>query len=280
MKHYNLSLLLLLGIAFVSCKKESLHPTPKEDLSYLIKTYSREERSNQHSQETIITYNGYKQTSYKHFIDGRLHAEYQDITYDELCFNCNVLIFSENNEIVTNQHFNIEYTDTTYTRSKHSINKVESETSNSDAVYETFNEYDGKRRMSRKRFRNGILISENTDYKYDSLSCSYTMKEYSLNGDLVSSSNYEIQYLDDTFLREKVTRYTTEYVDGSPTTKYFKSVQYDGKKQIGYRVFVDGKLKEEGRDYNYNGLKCNYYVDRYQDGVFSYSISFEEQYLE
>lgn len=287
----NAVLMVLLCALLVGCNKyqdnndsnqNSIELDQEEDLSYLIITYSCEDRGDQ-LYETIKSFDGLKVISNKSLDNGHLSAEGKNYYYDGL--NCSYDWFSYYNNSVNDaylhQQISIEYLDETLLRSKHSIDRREYVNVNDGRVdvYEHFHEYDGKKQVGFKSFLNGILVREISDYTYDGLNCSYTYKNYSNTGDLMDISQYEIQFLDDTYLRQKVTRYTT-YVEGTQTKVYYKTVQYDGKKQIGYRIFVNGTMTEEGRDYIYDGLKCFYKVDYYRDGSLAHTSSFEVHYLE
>lgn len=277
------------------CKKDNGNDNPQpfdgndtiavlnEDLSYLIETYSRHVVNNT-VLETVTTYDGYKITSRKHYHNGQLSAEQKNFYYEGLDASHDSYSYHnyDTNDVSIHQHFSIEYLDTTYYRWKRTINEFYyAENSNvENKVEETIFDYEGIKEVGYRRYINGILVIQVNDFVYDGLNCSYTYKKYSNSGNLEYTSRYEIQYLDSTYLRQKVTRYTTEYVDGSPNSVYYKIVQYDGKKQMGYKVFVDGKLTEEGRDYLYDGLKCYYSVDHYRDGTLSDTATIEVHYLE
>ena len=70
--------------------------------------------------------------------------------------------------------------------------------------------------------------------------------------------------------------------DGNLTysnTYYFVN-DYDGKKPIGLHSYSDGILSSVGRDYQYDGLTCYYYLDDIQDGDVVSTRMFEVEYLE
>lgn len=294
-KRISIVLMAFVFTMIIGCKKDNGIDVPNssddndtivlqnEDMSYLIETYSRQDVNNRVI-ESITTYDGYKKTSHRFYNDGQLLGEGKNYYYDGL--NASYDSYSYNiydiNDVSLHQHFSIEYVDTTYYRMKRYVNEFYYGENSGllDKIEETIYEYEGNKLMGYKRYVNGILVIKIDDYIYDGLNCSYTYKNYSNTGDLEYTSRYEIQYLDDTYLRQKVTRYTTEYEDGSPISVYYKIVQYDGKKQIGYKIFVDTKLTEEGRDYLYDGLKCYYSVDHYRNDTLSNTSSYEVHYLE
>lgn len=280
-------LLAFLCLLFFGCKKDNENgidiPTLfNEDLSYLIETYSREERNGRIYEYDRI-YDDYKPMSIKHYSNGQLNGECKNYYYDGLDCSYDAYSYNNSNDVTLCQHYENEYLDKTYLRSKHYICKYDYvDNDQEDRVVEAYHEYDGKKQMGYKRFLNGVLVCENNDYSYDGLNGGFTMRNYSNTGDLVNIRKYELQYLDATYLqsRQKITKYTTEYVDGSPTEVYYKVVEYDGKKPMGYKVFVNGTLIEEGRDYVYDGLKCYYKVDHYNDNTLSSTSLFEVHYLE
>lgn len=275
--------LILMLVCVAGCKKdhnENFPVSSNEDLSYLIITYSREDRSDQNLCENVNIYNRYKTLSHKLYWNGQLSHEGLNYEYDGL--NCNYDVFSYNlnslngDEVYLHQHFKNEYLDETYLRQKHTIEYIyRTNSGQEDQVYESFYEYDGKKVVGFKHFVNGILEIEADGFSYDGLNCSYTSRYYLDTGDITNILKIEIQYLDDTYLRPTDTRYTTD-----DNEVYYKSVKYEGKKQKGYKVFVNGTLSEEGRDYVYDGLKCYYKVDYYQNGELSSTSSFEVHYLE
>ena len=283
-------LFVCLCMLFAGCKKDDVDnsDSSNEDLSFLIETYSRTEGNN-HVYEDVKTYDGHKIIDHRYYRDGQLWTDDKNYSYDGLTRSWDGYSYSYSFESGINyeeyslRHYSYEYLDNTFLRTKHGIEEYWHYHNHEYQNYrynEFFYERDGVKLVNYKCFTNGILTQEVDDYSYDGLNCSFSRKKYSDTGDLVSVQKYEYQYLDETYLRHKVIRYTTEYVDGSPTEVYFKSVQYDGKKPIGYKVFKNGTLREEGRDYIYDGLKCYYKVDYYRDGTLDYTSSCEVHYLE
>jgi len=96
--------------------------------------------------------------------------------------------------------------------------------------------------------------------------------------------NYEILYLDETYLREKSRLQTRKRYDTDgtliSTDTYYNVNEYDGKKPIGYQWYQNGKLGAVGRDYQYDGLNCFYFIDSYQDGEIVSTQMYEVDYLE
>lgn len=276
-------ILSLLCVLFVGCKKENGGNTEKEDLSYLLTTYTCEEL-NGHRTETRTTYDGYKEMSYKEYYDGQLTFERKNYSYDGLKASWDSYQYQNGdvNDIRVHCHYECEFLDNTYQREKY----MKSEYYREDLQYEytIYWEYDGKKIVSYRRFKDGVLEFDNKDFNYDGLFCTYKMTYYSSEGVPVYESSASIDYLDDTYLRKKSNTYTkvTFDLDGTPaTTTVINTInEYDGKKLVESREYRNGMISSTTRDYQYNGLTCRYYYDGYSYGELNSTRTCEVQYLE
>ena len=267
-------------ILFVGCKKSENGTDSKEDLSYVIRTYYRYE-SNSHIYKYTWTYDGLKETGYKSYVDGQLTTERKNYLYNGL--NASWDEYSYRDSVTYREHCECEYLDETFRRVKYEKTQYYDQDSQITNIYETYYEYDGKKMISYKTYSNGVLTGEN-HYSYDGLRCTYKTWEYYSGNVIRQERDYEIVYLDDSYLREKTRlltrkRYNT---DGELqfSNTFFTVNEYDGMKPIGQQFYQDGKLGGMGRDYHYDGLTCYYFYDTYRDGeVYSTSL-YEVEYLE
>lgn len=286
---YLIAILALTSILFSGCKKwidKPDSPDSKEDLSYLIKTYEFIS-SNNNTSKTLWTYDGYKATSYKYYENGQLYSEYKNYSYDGL--NASWDYYSYNNgdvnDIRVRAHIECEYLDDTYQRIKYQKTEYYYPDPQDNCIYETYREYDGKKWVGYKYYKNGVLLREGYDYNYDGLHCSYKMTYHdSTNPSVVREErSYNVVYLDDTYLRPKSTTSTRElfYEDGHTyTSTDYTITDYEGKKIIGRQRFVNGNLSSVYRDYHYDGLMCYYFYDWYRNGEVSSTTMYEVEYLE
>lgn len=268
-------------VLFVGCNKFDDGLDSKEDLSYVIRTYYRYENNNQIIKQTW-TYDGYKETGYKYYVDGVLLNERTNYSYNGLNASWDYYNYSPNSTIIR-QHVECEYLDETYRRVKYQKTQYYFSDSQNNYLYETYYEYDGKKKLSYQSFRNGVLDAE-CHYDYVGLRCTYTTTDYSNDNIIWQERSYEILYLDDSYFREKTRLQTrkryNEYGELTTSNTYYSVYDYEGKKPIGYQYFVNGQLSSVNRDYHYDGLSCYYFNDIYQDGeVYSSTIS-EVEYLE
>ena len=268
---------LMCCILFAGCKKDNGGTSTGEDLSYLYKTYFRYESSNGQIIKQTWTYDGHKETSYKHYVDGLLYSERKNYSYDGL--NASYDDYSyKNGDVndVTVRHYECEYLDDTYLRKKYE--KYYSLDPQDTNIHETYYCYDGKKKTSQKQYYNGVLTRE-VLYSYDGLRCSYKIDFGNQR-----ERYFEVLYLDETFLRQNTylrseKRYDTEGNLLTSNISYFV-YNYDGKKPIGYQEYQDDNLSAIGRDYQYEGLNCYYFLDDYQDGEVVSTRMYEVEYLE
>lgn len=267
-------------VLFTSCKKDGGGTNTGEDLSYLIKTYERYESGGRIIKNTW-TYDGYKLMGYQQYEDGRLVSETKNYSYNGLKASYDSYSYRDGNvNDVSVTHYEIEYLDETFQRTKY--RKYYYPNSENNKIYEMYYEYDGKKITSVKSYTNGTLTNE-SQYNYNDLHCTYTQKWYS-SGIVYEQRFYDIVYLDDTYLRQKSYMRTRERYDedGNITTSSTNNYYYDfdGKKPIGFHSYIDGKLAVIGRDYQYDGLTCYYYLDDIQDGEMVATRMYEVEYLE
>ena len=262
-------------ILFASCKKDGGGTNTGEDLSYLIKTYQRYESDGRIIKNTW-NYDGYKVTGYQHYEDGLLYHENKNYSYNGL--NASYDFYSYRNGDVNDvsvTHHECEYLDETFRRTKYEKSYLLNQ---STSIVEIYYEYDGKKLLNTKWYTDGVLSSEQ-QYNYDGLRCTYTVDYPGYQ-----RRQYEIIYLDETYLREKSKMLTIYRYDTDGNLSYSRTNlqvnEYDGKKPIGYRWYNNGQLGAAGRDYQYDGLNCYYFIDAYQDGEVVASYMYEVEYLE
>lgn len=280
----SICLIALICLLFAGCNKvedESL----KEDLSYLIQTYNRNDQNGTIS-KTIRTFNGYKETSLEYYVGGQLYQERKNYLYNGLKASWDIYTYQIDaiNSENTRQHIECEYLDDTYLREKYRKTEYYYEDPQRDHITEYYSVYDGKKIVSQKYYSNSTLSYESYDYNYEGLRCTHKWTHYN-SGYPDDERNYIIEYLDDTYLRQKSSMYTRERYnsDGqliSSSTSY-TVYDYDGKKVIGSQSYSNGKLLSMSRDYHYDGLTCYYYVDKHNnDGEVTSTTSYEVEYLE
>ena len=283
---YVVAFFTLTCIIFTGCKKWFNELDSKEDLSYLIRTYEFNS-SNNNTYKTIWTYDGYKATSYKYYVNGRLSSEYKNYSYNGL--NASWESYSYNNydvnDVRVRAHHECEYLDDTYRRVTYEKTQYYYPDPQNNCIYETYREYDGKKWVGYKYFKNGILLREGYDFNYDGLHCTYKMTYHTSTYPNVirEERSYNVVYLDNTYLRQKSTTLTNErfYEDGTSTTSTTFTVnEYDGKKPIGSQTYVNGTLSSVCRDYQYDGLTCYYFYDTYREGEVTSTQMYEVEYLE
>ena len=268
-------------ILFVGCKKADDGTDSKEDLSYVIQTYYRYENNN-HIYKNTWTYDGYKETGAKYYVDGQLTSERKNHLYNGLSASWDEYTYRDS--VTDYQHVVCEYLDETFQRVKY--RKTENYYQEPHTIREDYYEYDGKKIISYKSYANGMLTGEN-QYDYDGLTCAYTQTLYSslYSSNVVYEKRYyNIVYLDDTYLRMKSRMRTTERYDINGVLSYSQTAynvyDYDGKKPIGIKTFKNGQLSAIARDYQYDGLTCYYYSDTYRDGEVISTQLYEVEYLE
>ena len=131
-------------ILFVGCNKWIEEPEPKEDLSYVIKTYQRYD-SNGHIYKTTWTYDRYKPTGSQYYIDGQLTSEYKNYSYDGLNARWDTYQY-QNNEVNYYTHDEVEYLDETFLRTKYTKRQYfYPNNPQNNYIEESYREYDGKK---------------------------------------------------------------------------------------------------------------------------------------
>lgn len=132
-------------------------------------------------------------------------------------------------------------------------------------TYKSIWTYDGYRATSYKYYKNGQLYSEYKNYSYDGLNASWDY--YSYNNDNVNDisvrEHIECEYLDDTYRRIKYQKTECYYPDPQDNCIYETYREYEGKKCVSYKYYMNGILLREGYNYNYDGLHCTYKMTYY-----------------
>lgn len=255
----------------------------KEDLSYLIKTYRRYD-SNNNIYKEIWTYDGYKETGGRYYVNSQLSAEYKNYFYGGLYASWDYYSYQDN-EVTLHEHVECEYLDETFRRVKHQKEEYFFPDTQNNYTSEIYRKFDGKKCVGFKRYQDGILTAEGHDFNYDGLHCTSITTKYSSPVPNVAreETSFSTVYLDDTYLRTKSTTRTNVrfYDDGtSDTITRYTVNHYEDKKPIGLKVFENGKLAYVARDYQYNGLTCHYFYDTYRNGEVVFTQMYEVEYLE
>ena len=289
MKKSIICFMAFLCILFAGCKKDGGGTNTGEDLSYLIRTYYRYEDGGRIYKQTW-TYDGHKETGYQEYINGQLYGERKNYSYNGLraswdAYTYQIEAYNYNNEAYRT-HVECEYLDNTFNINREKYRKTEYyyEDPQKNYITEAYSEYDGKKKVSYKSYKNGLLYIETCDYHYDDLRCSYKTMSYYSSGVVHQEQNYETLYLDETYLREKSRLRTRKTYDSDgnliATDTYYSVHEYDGKKPIEYQYYRNGILVSLGRNYNYDGLTCFYFIDSYQNGELYSTSLYEVEYLE
>lgn len=257
--------LLLLSILFVStitgCKKDPTNEdsnengeTPEnplhfeEDLSFTRTLKQFYYRNSRDSVLKIYEYVDNKQMLYEFYRNGVLQTQWGDFVYDGL-----TCVYTVTNSVSQVEAYS-EYLDDSYSRT------IYGETRASDGIASrVYQEYDGKKCIGSKRYSYETLTQETKDFVWDGLNCSYTTYIYNSEPGVVTDINeYSYTYLDDTYKRPTHTILrSVSYTYGltSVTETFY---QYDGKKPVGKQEYRDGILREEYKDYVYDGNKCTF----------------------
>lgn len=273
-------------ILFAGCKKVDDESDSKEDLSYVLKTYQRYE-SNGHIYITTWTYDGHKPMGNQYYVDGQLISEYKNYSYDGLNASYDYYYYNnyDVNDIKYRLHVETEYLDETFQRIKYQREEYYYANSQDNYISEIYREFEEKKVVNWRRYKNGLPTAEGHDFIYDGLHCTSITTKYSSDIPNVvrEETSFNTVYLDDTYLRTKSSTRANErfYEDGTSTTSTsFTVYDYDGKKPIGSQTFVNGKLSSATRDYQYDGLTCHYFYDYYINGEVQSTWSYEVEYLE
>lgn len=150
-------------------------------------------------------------------------------------------------------------------------------------IYKATWTYDGYKQTSNKYYENGQLSTEYKNYSYNGLNASwdyYSYNNYDVN-DVHVHEHVECEYLDETYRRVKFQRAQYYYPDPQNNCIYETYREYDGKKCVGYKYYMNGILLREGHDYMYDGLHCTYTMTYYSSpNVVSEKRSYNLVYLD
>ena len=275
----NFFIMALLCVLFAGCNKDVIIPPfseADEDLSFIKTTYTRVDYGT-YIQKTQTQYDGNKIIGFQQWRDDELVVERKNFTYDGL--NCQWdTYYYGNTGGVTRNHVECEYLDESFERVKYSKTEAYFEDPQNDYIAEAFYEFDGKKKVGFKNYNNGLLANEHCDTHYDGLHCTYQHRYYSSSGAVTQENDYNILYLDDTYLRIKSYMRTRTFTGGNPITTYYVN-EYEGKKIVGTHTYHNGELTSVYRDYQYDGLVCHYKIDYYQDGEVYLTTDGEARYL-
>lgn len=267
--------LLLLSILFLSvlagCKKDSTNEdgndidTPdipqqvEEDLSFVRVLESKTFRkSGLSSFDEIIMeykYDGNKLIGKERYVNGIMKYEHVDFEYTNLSSTWTYRFY--NNNGTTEASCYAEYTDNSFRHIKYE----EGIYSNGD-ISKSYYEYDGNKTMRQKFFTNDKLTQETFNYQWDSLQCTCTTHFYdTATGNVRSINEHVSNYIDDTYTRPSYIflKSISYYSDGNEHISISETFnQYEEKRIVGKKEYVDGVLQEEYKDYVYDGDRCSF----------------------
>ena len=168
-----------------------------------------------------------------------------------LCLSCSKDGFSD----IFNSVNNESSEDLSFLRIKSRRETTKSFYDNSLSTYEYNAAYDGKKVITEETYLNGKLYSCSSG-RYDGLSCVSERVIFDINtGNKVSLSKSNVEYLDNTYLRIRSRRETTENFYDNSLSTYEYNAAYDGKKVITEETYLNGKLYSCS-SYKYNGQSC------------------------
>lgn len=256
--------LLLFSILFLSvlagCKKAPANEngnasdTPQhfeEDLSFtrtLEEVYYKYNGICAQEYKKISFYDGNKEVLYESYRDGELRTRWNNYVYNGL--TCTYTISNSYSEVEAYE----EFLDDTYSRPKYGETRTD-EGISSKVVYE----YDEQNRcIGVKRYSFETLSQETKDYYWDGLDCSCTTYYYPINGSTTEKNEHFTSYLDNTYRRPTHIILKAISFTGDTQSVTETLYQYDGKKVIGKQDYKNGVLKEEYKDYVYNGNRCSF----------------------
>lgn len=266
--------LLLLSILFLSvlagCKKDSTNEdgndidTPdipqqvEEDLSYVrvleSKTFKKTGSSSFDDVIMVYKYDGNKLIGKERYVNGIMKYEHVDFEYTNLSSTWTYRFY--NNNETTEASCYAEYTDESFMHIKYEEG-VYSNGNTSKSYYE----FDENKIIGQKHFTNDKLTQETFNYQWDSLKCSCTTYAYdTATGDVRNINEHITLYNDNTYLRPSyVYQKSISYFDGNEHISITETFnQYEEKKIVGKKEYMDGVLREEHKDYVYDGDRCSF----------------------
>lgn len=270
MKSKLLLLCILFLSIFTSCQKdpsnennnESNDPVSpqqvEEDWSYIrvleSKTFRKSGSSTFQDINMVYKYDGDKLIGKERYVDGIKQYENIDFNYTNLSVTWTYRFYGNN---ATEADCYAEYTDNTFRHIKYEQG-LYSNGSTSKSYYE----YDGNKTMGQKFFTNDKLTRETFNYQWDSLRCTCTTNIYdTVTGNVIGLNEFVISYLDNTYSRplyEHLKSISYSY-DGNEHISLTETYnQYEGKKIVSTKTYIDGIIREEYKDYVYDGNRCSF----------------------
>lgn len=255
----NVLFVIWMLIVTTSCNKTDVPQgndpeTPQhleEDLSFtrtLEEVYYKYDGIRTQKYKKIYNYDGNKELLYEQYRDGELRARRYNFIYNGLTRTYTIKNQSSEFEAYD------EFIDDMYSYPKYGETKT-----NEGITSQVFYEYDGIKYMGMRRYSLGILWQETKDVHWDGLNCSYSSYIYETETGILNSIYWQsYTYLDDTYQRVThcISKPISNNVDNGITTETF--YQYDGKKPIGKQEYWNGVLREEYKDYVYDGNRCTF----------------------
>lgn len=255
----NVLFVILMLIVTTSCNKTDVPQgndpeTPQhleEDLSFtrtLEEVYFKYNGIRTQKYKKIYNYDGNKELLYEQYRDGELHAQRKNFVYNGLTRTYTIKNQSSEFEAYD------EFIDDMYSYPKYG------ETKTSEGITsQVFYEYDGTKYIGIRRYSLGILWEETKDVHWDGLNCSYSTYIYDVETGLLTTVDVcSCTYLDDTYKRPSHSVIELISYNGSNNSVTETFYQYDGKKPIGKQEYWNGMLREEYKDYVYDGNKCTF----------------------
>lgn len=256
---------------FASCKKEPTNEGPngndtivipqqvEEDWSFVrvleSKTFRKAGSSTFNDIIMVYNYDGNKMIGKERYVNGIMQYENIDFNYTNLSSTWTYRFYGNNG--TTEADCYAEYTDSTFRHIKYEQG-IYSNGSTSKSYYE----FDGNKTMGQKDYTNNKLTRETFNYQWDSLRCTCTTNFYdTVTGNVRGINEHVISYLDNTYSRPSYVylKSTSYYSDGNEHISITETFnQYDGKKIANTKTYENGVLREEYKDYVYEGNRCSF----------------------
>jgi len=213
-----------------------------------------------------------RQTGYRQYQNGTLFGQYRDLQYNGRTVTYWIDFYSEGNISSSTKH-QITYHDNNWMQQRLYIRYA------ADGVTEASrseNDIDNEGRITGYKFySNGTLSTQRRDYQYNGRTVTYWNDQYS-GGNISSSTKYQITYSDNNWMQGTL---TIEYAEDDVTETYRSEIDYDNDgRETGYKVYQNGTLVQQRRDYQYNGRTITCWVDSYWGGNLFSSTKLERVY--
>ena len=150
-----------------------------------------------------------------------------------------------------------------------------------DGVTETIRQefdYDNDgRETGYRQYRDGALRTQHRDYEYDGRTVTFWSDSYS-GGNVTSSVKMQRTYFDKNWVQ--MTQEITYAADGVTETQRIETDFDNDGRETGYRIYSNGVLSSQYRDYQYNGRTVTFWNDTYSGGTLQSSRTVQRVYKE